>query len=217
MKGSITILLVAVLIATPVLFSNACAEGLIGVKGGLTVSDWWGKDSGGPDMKGGFVGGVFFTHMLNTKLLLFENIGIQPELLFHRKGVKEVYMDIELTWTLDYLEIPILFKAEIPPTASSSKGYLLIGPAFAYNLNSKIRAEYLGESDEEDAGDLTKSMDIGFVLGLSASFDMGSFDLLFDLRYTLGLLTIDDEFGETVRNYTISLIVGVALPYGRTS
>ena len=216
MKHSTTILLIAVLAATPVLFSHAHADVLIGVKGGLTASDWWGKDAGGPDMKLGFLGGVFFTYMTHESFLLFNNFGIQSELLYHRKGVKEAYMGVDIAWTLDYLEIPFLFKAEIPPTSSISTGFLLIGPAFAFNISSKMKAEYLGESVEEDAGDITSNMDIGLVLGLNVNFDIASIELVLDLRYTLGIMTIDDAGDAAVRNSALSFMAGVALPFGST-
>lgn len=234
MKGSIKILLVAVLIATPVLFSNARAEGLIGVKGGVTVSNYWGGDSGGQDMKGGFVGGVFFTYMLNTKLLLFENVGIQPELLYHSKGAKEsMQLDetleelfgFEITETIDYIEIPILCKLEISPSSNLTKGYLLLGPSFAYNFHSEYQMEFGTGYSEEFIDDMERiqeafyvsprGIDIGFVVGLSADINIGSIDLVVDLRHTLGLMSTVDDY--TVRNYTLSLIVGAALPYGRTN
>lgn len=214
MKRSIIILLVTVLAFAAAPFSNARAEGAIGVKVGITASDWWGDDAGGPDMKNGLLGGVFFSYMMRTKFLLFESFGIQPEILYHRKGAKEIYMGMEMTWNLDYLEIPILAKVEIPPRSSFSRGFLLIGPAFALNLDSTIKVEYLGESAEADAGDITSSMDVGFVLGLNANFDIKSIDLVVDLRYTLGLMTIDESGNDSVRNTALSLLVGVAYPFG---
>ena len=218
MKLSTTILLITVLVTTPALFSHAHAEALIGVKGGLTVSNWWGSDAGGPDMKAGFVGGAFFAYMTHDKFsfLSFKNIGIQSELLFHRKGVKEVYYDVGISWDLDYLEIPLLVKAEIPPLSKISKGYLLIGPAFAFTLSSKMKAEYLGESAEEDVGDITSNMDIGLVLGLSVNFDIASTVLVLDLRYTLGMMTIDEGGGAEVRNGALSFTAGMGLPFGST-
>ena len=218
MKLSTTILLIAVLVTTPALFSHAHAESLIGVKGGLTVSSWWGSDAGGPDMKAGFVGGAFFAYMTHDKFnfLSFKNIGIQSELLFHRKGVKDAYYDVGVTWELDYLEIPLLVKAEIPPLSKISKGYLMIGPAFAFTLSSKIKGEYLGETAEVDVDDITSNMDIGLVLGLSVNFDIASAVLVLDLRYTLGMMTIDDAGDEEVRNGAFSFTAGMGLPFGST-
>ena len=207
MKRSATILLVAVLAVTALLFAQARAGALIGVKGGLTVSDMWGEDSGGADMKTGFLGGAFLTYMFT------ETFGIQPEILYHRKGIKEDFLGIDITWQLDYLEFPILFKVAIPTESSVSPGFV-IGPAFGYNLNSTLKGEFGGESAEEDAGDITSDMDVGVVLGLNVNFDIGSAEILFDLRYTLGMMTIDDEGEMAVRNSAVSFMAGVAFPLG---
>ena len=224
MKVTVTILLIAIITGTPVLFSNAYAEKSIGFKGGLTVSNYWGKDSG-QDFKGGIVGGVFFTYMFNTKLLLFENIGIQPELLYHSKGAKEStqldevqeeFFGIELTETIDYIEIPILCKLEIPPSSSITKGYLLLGPALAYNFHSEYEIEFGSGYTEQQIDALERAqeeyyisprdMDIGFVLGLSADIKIRSIDLVVDFRHTLGLMSTVDDY--TARNQTISLMFG---------
>lgn len=215
MKHLTVILLIAVA-ATLVPFSHARADMFFGVMGGMTSSDWWGDGAGGPDMKGGFLGGAFFTYMTHGSFLLFENTGYQAELLFHRKGVREGSMGGDATWTLDYLEIPLLFKMEIPPSSSFSKGFLMIGPAFAFNINSKKKVEYLGESVELDVSDSMSDIDIGFVLGLNGNYDIGSLNVVLDLRYTLGLMTIDDAVDGAVRNSALSFMVGVALPYGST-
>jgi len=207
MKRLAIAVLIAVLAVTPCLFSHARAGAALGVKGGLTVSSWWGEDTAGEDMKAGFLGGAYFTYMFNDKF------GIQPEFLYHRKGIKEEFLGVELTWNLDYIEIPILFKIVIPTESAVTPGFI-VGPALAFNVNSTVKGEYLGQSAEEDASDITSDMDLGFVLGLNVGFDIGSAEILFDLRYTLGFMTIDDEGDASVRNAAFSFMAGVAFPLG---
>lgn len=207
MKRSAIVLLIAVLAVTPCLFSQARAGAMLGVKGGLTVSDLWGEDSGGADMKVGFLGGASFTYMFS------ENMGIQPEFLFHRKGIKENFLGVEITWDLDYIEIPVLFKIVIPTQGAVTPGFIF-GPALAFNINSTLKGEYLGQTAEEDAGDITSDMDLGFVLGLNIGFDAGAAEILFDLRYTLGFMTIDEEGEAAIRNSAVSFMAGVAFPLG---
>jgi hypothetical protein len=233
MKGPMKIFLVASLITTTVLFSNAYAEKSIGLKGGLTASNYWGGDSGGVDYKVDFVGGVFFTYMLNTQFLIFKNIAIQTELLYHSKGAKEStqwdetleeFFGIEITETIDYIEIPILCKLEIPPSSNLTKGYLLLGPAFAYNFHSEYQMNFGSAYSEEEIDAMERiqednyisprNIDIGFVVGLGADINIGSIDLVVDLRHTVGLMSTVDNY--TVRNQALSLMLGVALPSGRT-
>ena len=225
MKGSITILLVISIIAMPILFSHARAEKSIGFKGGLSASNYWGGDSGGPDYKWGFIGGIFFTYELNSQFLVFKNIAIQPEILFHSKGAKESYMQfedeleeelwgIDLIETIDYIEFPILCRLEIPPSSDVTKGFLLLGPAFAYNMDSRYELKLgslVSEEDVEVVYISPRDIDIGFIIGLGAEIDVGKFDLVLDLRHTLGLMSTVDDI--TVRNHALSLVFGAAYPF----
>ena len=209
MKRSAIVAIIALLAFTPCLLTRAEAGTMIGIKGGLTVSDLWGEDSGGGDMKVGFLGGASFTYMFN------ENVGIQPEFLFHRKGIKENFLGVEITWNLDYVEIPILFKLAIPTEGSITPSFI-VGPALAFNINSTLKGEYLGQTAEEDASEITSDMDFGAVLGFNVGFDAGSVTVIFDARYTLGFMSIDKEGDAEVRNSAFSFMAGVAFPIGGT-
>lgn len=225
MKGSITILLVVSIIAMPILFSDARAEKSIGFKGGLTASNYWGDDSAGPDYKWGLISGIFFTYELNSQFLVFQNIAIQPEILFHSKGAKESYIQfedelveelwgVEIVETIKYIEIPILCRLEIPPSSGVTKGFLLLGPAFAYTMDSGYELKLgslVSEEDVEVVYVSPRDIDIGFVVGLSAEINVGKVDLVLDLRHTLGLMSTVDDI--TVRNHALSLMLGAAYPF----
>ncbi len=102
-------MLIAVLFITPCLFVHAHAGAALGVKGGMNVSGWWGEDTEDEYMKAGFLGGLSFSYMHS------DVFGIQAEILFHRKGVKDKFMSVDIVWNLDYLEIPMLLKCGYRP------------------------------------------------------------------------------------------------------
>jgi hypothetical protein len=110
---------------------------------------------------------------------------------------------------LDYLEIPVLVKI-IFPSPGGVNPYLFAGPAVAIKVSGKVKAEFAGESDEEDIEDM-KSTDFGLVIGAGVDFGFGALGkgtLSVDIRYSLGLSTISDFEGDDVKNGAFSLMVG---------
>lgn len=191
------------------LFSTmSFAQMQAGLKAGLNIANLSGDDIDSPDSKTGFAGGAFFTYQFSPMF------AIQPEVYYSMKGATDK-MDfngatVDLTYTLDYIEIPVLFKLLIPLQGSSIKPAIFAGPSFGINTTAKIKAEYQGESEEEDIEDV-KSTDFGLQFGGGIGFPVGKGELGVDIRYILGLSTIDDSAEEAdVKNN----VINVNLYYG---
>jgi hypothetical protein len=190
------------------LFSSVSAQGLsgYGFKVGLNMANLSGDDViEGTNSKIGSCLGGFVTYSLN------EMIALQPEVLYTMKGAtweEEVFGEtLEITWTLDYLEIPILAKVVIP-TQGTVKPNLFIGPALGINLRGKAKAELAGETEEADIEDL-KSTDLGLVFGAGLDFGLPHSAITVDGRYVMGLSTIDDsEAKADVKNGVMTFTVG---------
>jgi len=190
------------------LFSSASAQGLsgYGFKVGFNMANLSGDDViEGTNSKMGFCLGGFVTYSLN------EMIALQPEVLYTMKGAKweeEVFGEtLEITWTLDYLEIPILAKIAIP-TQGTVKPNLFVGPALGINLRGKAKAELAGETEEVDIEDL-KSTDFGLVFGAGVDFGLPHSAITVDGRYVMGLSTIDSsEEKADVKNAVMTFMVG---------
>ncbi|GAH00873.1 unnamed protein product, partial [marine sediment metagenome] len=125
---------------------------------------------------------------------------------------EEILGDTLKIWIkLDYLEIPVLAKI-IVPTPGGVKPCLFAGPVLALKLSGKMKAEYAGESVEEDIEDEDmKSTDFGLVIGAGLDFGLGVSGmgkLTVDIRYSLGLSTISTFEGDDVKNGVFSLMVG---------
>lgn len=189
--------------------ASVSAQGLTGkgFKAGLNIANVHGDDI--PDECGTIMGlcaGGFITYSIN------EMFAIQPELLYTMKGSKcedelPALGNVEMTFSLNYLEIPVLAKLTIP-TQGSVKPNLFVGPALGINLSAKLKVEAFGESEEEDIEDV-KSTDFGVVFGGGVDFGLGQGKITFDARYTLGLTTTDESEEEAdMKNNVISLMVG---------
>ena len=123
-----------------------------------------------------------------------------------------------------YLEIPVLGKLIIPVEGSDVRPVFLAGPAISFELSCKLEGRISTVSQELACDDssiqfLTKSADIGFILGGAVEFKLGSGWLSLGARYNLGLSDINDIPASPVdiKNRVFSLLVGYSfrLPSGR--
>ena len=173
-----------------VFVSLSQAQMQIGPKAGLNISNISGNDAGSPDSKTGFCGGLFFMYQFSNMF------AVQPEAYYTMKGAKEKE-SIEgytatATVSLDYIEVPILLKLVIPIQGSAVHPAIFAGPAVGFNTTHKVKVEIEGQSAEDDIPDI-KSTEFALVFGGGVGFPVGSNELGFDVRYILGLTTVDNS------------------------
>jgi hypothetical protein len=198
MKKLFTLLFLVCLFST-----MSFAQMQAGFKAGVNISNLSGDDAGSPDSKTGFAFGGFFMYQFSPMF------AIQPEAYYTMKGATDK-MDfqgttVDLTYTLDYIEIPVLFKFLIPIQGSGVKPAIFAGPFLGINTTAKVKAEFDGQSQEEDIED-TKSTEFGLQFGGGIGFPVGKGELGVDIRYILGLSTIDDSADEAdVKNNVINI------------
>jgi hypothetical protein len=176
----------------------------LGIKGGVNFANVGGADAA-PNSKTltGFAAGGYLEISLP---LLFT---IQPEILYSQKGFtadENIFgTNVKVTGNLNYLEIPVLVKYSFPvPVVKPS---LYVGPAMGILLSAKAKAEALGQSTETDIKDQTTSMDWGLVFGASANIAI----ITVDVRYTLGLTSLDKNSSSKAYNRVFSIMVGIPL------
>ena len=173
------------------LSAMAFAQPKIGIKGGLNIANLGGSDADqilngqSLDSKTAFAGGVFFMYQFSP---LF---AIQPEAYYTMKGATYSESGGKLTISLDYFEVPILLKVIIPVQGSNITPAIFAGPFIGFNSTAKMKIEVNGQSAEQDIQD-TKSTEFGVQFGGGIGFDVGRNEVGFDVRYILGLTTIDD-------------------------
>jgi hypothetical protein len=188
-----------------------------GVKAGANFSSLGGDDvpSEFGSRTGLVVGG--FVHYPFSDLL-----AIQPELLYSQKGAdfsaQFLGETVDGTLMVDYIEIPVLLRVNVPAGAPELRPTLHVGPTFAFEVSCKVRYSGFGESGTEDCDadsdgefveDDRRKFDMGLALGggLDIAFLTGT--LMIEGRYTLGLQSLDTSSDpEDVKNRTWSITFG---------
>ena len=142
MSATIMIRLSSVL-TLMVLFANpALAQKLsFGPIGGVTFSTWRGADATPtPDFLTGFFGGGFVTHSIHKQLAL------EAQVLYVRKGMEltttfcpvfRVCEPLTVSWTQDFIEVPLLFTVAAPTRFAPT---LFAGPAVAFQTSCTFRS-----------------------------------------------------------------------------
>lgn len=183
-----------------------------GLKMGLNISDFRGDDGiegAGEliDWKAGFCGGVFMSYAVN------DWFSIEPELLYSMKGMKLSLFDISVTWSLDYLEVPVLALFRLP-FWNKVKPFAYTGPAIGFNVRSKISAEYGSEEESVDLEEYTTSVDFSLVFGAGIYIPIAGREIIFDFRYVPGFSNVYtdelEEAGISIEQFndTLSFLLG---------
>lgn len=224
------LLLAAIAVLMPAAASAQSAA--IGFKGGVNFATFGGDDAS--SFFGNFPGGLGFELGLSNRtafvvggfvtLQLDDYFALQPELLYVSRGTQidmegsvfGVPFSEEATFTINYIEIPVLAKLTIP-TGTPAIPFLYAGPSLAIKAGEATFETSSPDSEpEEDFDDDIKSTDFGVALGGGLGLNLGGGMLSFDVRYTLGLSTIvksqedeedndDDELDLMNRSLSLSL------------
>ncbi|MFC1800042.1 porin family protein [Candidatus Eisenbacteria bacterium] len=182
-----------------------------GIKAGINIAGHRGSDTDDHHKsRTGFIGGGFLTYMFTPAL------GLQPELLYSQKGFKWEDGDWKETGKFTYLEIPVLVKYMIPMDGAVMPNlYAGVAPAFLMSAKVDWEDNYsgmgviLGDSGTDDYKDDSSSFDIGLVFGGGVNFSAGEGLLMFDVRYTMGMIDVPDvEEDYDIKNKAITIMAG---------
>lgn len=134
---------------------------------------------------------------------IFEDFAIEPGIYYSMQGTRsDVYVamddmlvDGDLTYDMDYLNIPIYAKYYVYDGL-----YLFAGPQFGFNVQSSLNADavnFEGSGEDMDIKDIVKVFDFSIGIGAGYQFDMG---LNVSLNYNIGLTNTFD-YGDTTSEY----------------
>ena len=181
----------------------------VGVIGGYNMASLDGDGVDDADSRSGFdIGGL-------VQIPMGDMITIQPEVHYSQRGASFEEEGVGSEIALDYIHVPVLFKAGVP-LAEGFDFDFLVGPSFAFEMGCEIEPEE-GDSVECDdtEGFERKSMSMGIIGGGSFAWAAGPGDLLVDVRYDWGLSNIsdseDDDAGD-VKNTAFQFLIGYAFP-----
>lgn len=189
MQSSNRFVVLGLLVAGLTLPSAAAGQNTItvGPMAGVSFAKLHGSDVGsGQKTRTGFAGGGFL------ELGLHQNTAIELQALYVQKGAKADVEGITGTFKLDYIEIPLLFKARYVNEGSTRIApNVFVGPAVSFKTHCSISATSGGTSVEESCdqiGAAFKSTDFSVLFG--AGVDVGP--VAIQGRYDLGLTKIED-------------------------
>jgi hypothetical protein len=172
--------------------STALSYGLMGA---INSSTFGGSDATGASQKIGFAIGGFVRKDIN------DTWAFQGELEYTMKGAKQTVGAGTFKAEIDYVEIPLLFRA------SASRGemgrpFLEFGPALAFKAGCTLSAESgtVSVSAPCGSGSSIKSFDFGAMAGVGYEFSVGGSKLAIGARYNLGLLDMADNSNAKNRN-----------------
>ena len=148
--------------------------------------------------------------------------GIQPELLLVTKGSSVEFAngaDVDLR--LYYVELPVQVSFLHPMRHIDL--YAMLGPAFGLEVSCHVSTDEILTNLPVDCGSELavgghKKWDVSGVGVVGLNFKTHSGKVLFELRYTEGLInlrerSIDDE--TSVSNRSVALVGGYSVPLGK--
>jgi hypothetical protein len=169
--------------------------------------DWSGTN--------GTVGGFF------VDIPVSKSFSIQPELLYVQKGSRPTLkgedlldwyngtdpdpmpadvvpgaidindLSAKLKLSTTYIQVPVLIKANLMPQGNKVVPSIYAGPAIGLLVASKLS---VADTLEYDAKDWVSGMDLALVFGVGVKVK----NVIFDVRYDMGLTNVFDLSGETV-------------------
>jgi hypothetical protein len=210
-------------LASPVLPKAGLVD--IGLKGGIGLSSFWGSnaaDSAGmtTTMRSGVCAGAMLA--VNAS----EFVAGEAEFLYSMKGKSAIgdYPTFSkgITIRTDYFEIPLLFRFRYP-MGEISRLVLFAGPTFSFLISSKEDSTVQSEPQQVTLTDVTIDLkpqtnpyDVGITAGGGMAVRGGPGDVIFEVRYTLGLLNKVKASGANARqldlkNSYIAFLVGYSI------
>ncbi len=171
-----------------------------GIKAGADFATWGGKDVENADLNTNIsyhVGGF-------AEVPLSKHFDLESGLYLSQKGFKAseniLGMDIDLTNTSTYLDLPVLAKYNVNRNYS-----LVLGPQVSYLLDNKMTLKMAGEKDSDKSVSGFNRFDLGAVAGMGYQFNNG---VVVSANYDFGLVSLDDVSSSKTYNRVIKASVG---------
>ncbi len=139
---------------------------------------------------------------------------VQPEALFTMKGDSEEADGTSVSTKLNYIEVPVLARAQFMHDASARPS-IYAGPTVGFNISADAEVDDGTGAVEADIKDSVNPIDFGMAIGggLEIPFSNGKNSVGLDVRYTMGLNNINDAEGSDtdVTNSAFQIMGSVGL------
>ena len=188
----------------------------LAIRGGLSRATMSGVDLAGADLDAR----IGLSLGASATIPIQDNFSLRLDGGYVQKGYSAGSEGFEANLFLDYIELSGLGAVNLTPSGSPASVYALAGPSLAFNTKCEGSASYSlgGESGtiSESCGDDIRGIDLGITAGIGAEMAISEqMTLSVDLRYTLGLLSVNKTGDEDIKNRDLVLQVGVGFPIGQ--
>lgn len=197
---------------------TAAAQAAIGVKAGANFSTLAGAEESGSLT--GLTAGAYLGFGLGDRL------AVQLEALYGMRGGTGVNIAADSLDAaappsdvrLSYVEVPLLLRAGYPGERLLASVFL--GPYAGFLLSCRLTLEDGSEGDCDDNTRASwfspRSTEYGLLVGGGLDWAMGESTIFVDVRYALGLVSIQGaEDPMDLRNQGLTIAGGFAIPLGR--
>ena len=185
------VLFVAVLATTTFI---AQAQVKFGVKAGVNISNWGGKDADELDGKKSNTG---FNIAGLANIPFSENFSFQPELQFSiSQGIEFREAPLEVNYNLNYINVPLMLQF------NKSGFFAEAGPQVGFLVTGKVKTTDGTNTEEMDVKDELNAIDFGVNLGAGYITNSG---FGFGARYNFGMSNIIDQDNTEVKNRVFSI------------
>lgn len=147
-----------------------------GPKVGVDLTNFWGKGVN-HGMQFNYQAGLFGEYRFANS-----NVAIAPEVVFAAQGGRYSKDKNSLTYTTNYINVPVMLKYYVSPAVSID-----LGPQVGFNVYSKSTIKVGDEKATVDLKDGTKTVDFGVGLGLTYNLSPNAF---VQGRYTMGMTKV---------------------------
>jgi len=144
------------------------------------------------------------------------NIRVHTGLSYAEKGTKLADSDFDEALSIDYIELPVLLRYNVP-VAGAVAPHFMLGPAIAFQIGCEFTEEFEGESgsfDCEDEGLEAASVDVGVMAGAGIAYAVsGPMAVTLQILYNFGFTNIDSaEDADDIVNRAWSFLLGIEFP-----
>lgn len=186
----------------------------IGALVGVTFATLGGDSVSDAEYKTGLAAGV------NISFDVAPGFAIRPELNYLQMGAEVSDPDFTGSLGLDYIQIPLLAVLSIPNPVGP-RPYFFAGPAVAFEAGCTLEASGGGVTVSVDCDDPAadvlerKTVLWGLQGGAGLGFALGLGEATVDVRYHLGLTSIDDSGADAdVKNRAFAVMLGYSIGLG---
>lgn len=225
MRNAFAGALAVVIILSPVAVAG---QSFLTLHGGLNVTTLGGDDPINRDSRTGLnIGGSVY-------LPISEHLGATLGLAYSEKGAKGNEEGTQLTFALDYFEVPALLTVGIPYEGPVG-AHVFVGPAVGIRVGCEASLDdsVLGGVFESTISNCSEAeggfntFDLGAIGGFGVSLETTDVTLSLDLLYNLGLTPVantgdehdheehgDSQTAHDTKNRTFTIRVGVGFSLG---